>query len=72
MSQDPIGLISGEPNLYAYVHDPNGWLDVFGLAKTYDSNSNRWRDTETGRYSKKPTDPGEMVHNGQIKHGDIQ
>ncbi|MFD2909219.1 RHS repeat-associated core domain-containing protein [Flavobacterium ardleyense] len=31
ISQDPIGLISGEPNLYAYVQDPNGWVDVFGL-----------------------------------------
>ena len=27
--------MSGEPNLYAYVHDPNGWLDVFGLTKSY-------------------------------------
>jgi uncharacterized protein RhaS with RHS repeats len=26
ISQDPIGL-----QLYAYVHDPNYWLDEFGL-----------------------------------------
>ncbi len=31
ISQDPIRLRSGEPNLYAYVNDPNGWVDMFGL-----------------------------------------
>ncbi|MDO6855337.1 RHS repeat-associated core domain-containing protein [Cellulophaga lytica] len=34
ISQDPIGLHSGEPNFYAYVTDSNTWVDVFGLAKT--------------------------------------
>lgn len=33
ISQDPIGLASGELNFYAYVHDPSNWLDVFGLEK---------------------------------------
>ncbi len=31
ISQDPIGLLSGEPNLYAYVEDSNTFIDVFGL-----------------------------------------
>lgn len=31
ISQDPIGLNSGGPNLYVYVHDPNSWVDIFGL-----------------------------------------
>jgi RHS repeat-associated protein len=31
ISQDPIGLHSGEPNFYAYVHDSNSWIDPFGL-----------------------------------------
>jgi uncharacterized protein RhaS with RHS repeats len=31
LSQDPIGLASGEPNFYAYVHDTNSWVDVLGL-----------------------------------------
>ncbi|WP_084470761.1 RHS repeat-associated core domain-containing protein [Cellulophaga geojensis] len=31
ISQDPIGLASGEPNFYAYVSDSNSWVDVFGL-----------------------------------------
>lgn len=33
ISQDPIGLMSGEFNFYNYVENPNGWTDVFGLAK---------------------------------------
>jgi len=32
ISRDPIGLNSGEYGLYNYVGDPNGWVDVFGLA----------------------------------------
>jgi RHS repeat-associated protein len=32
LSQDPIGLAGGAV-LYAYVHDPNSWVDVFGLEK---------------------------------------
>lgn len=31
ISQDPIGLESGEPNFYAYVHDTNTWIDPLGL-----------------------------------------
>ncbi|WP_444667068.1 RHS repeat domain-containing protein [Flavobacterium columnare] len=31
ISQDPIGLLSGEPNFYAYVRDSNTWIDPFGL-----------------------------------------
>ncbi|WP_159289946.1 RHS repeat domain-containing protein [Tenacibaculum maritimum] len=32
ISQDPIGLLGNNPNLYAYVHDVNSWVDPFGLA----------------------------------------
>jgi RHS repeat-associated protein len=31
ISQDPIGLAGNNPTLYGYVHDPNSWIDVFGL-----------------------------------------
>jgi RHS repeat-associated protein len=31
ISQDPIGL-NGGTSLYSYVHDTNGWVDVFGLS----------------------------------------
>ena len=34
ISQDPIGLNSGEFNLYSYVDDTNGWIDALGLAGT--------------------------------------
>lgn len=33
ISQDPIRLASGEDNLYMYVHDVNGWIDVLGLSR---------------------------------------
>ncbi|MCL5247596.1 AHH domain-containing protein [Cellulophaga sp. 20_2_10] len=39
ISQDPIGLASGEPNFYAYVSDSNSWVDVFGLNSTALANS---------------------------------
>jgi RHS repeat-associated protein len=31
LSQDPIRLLGGD-KFYGYVHDPNGWVDVLGLA----------------------------------------
>ncbi|WP_158978799.1 RHS repeat-associated core domain-containing protein [Cellulophaga sp. L1A9] len=34
ISQDPIGLAGGMPNLYSYVHDSNAWVDPFGLARS--------------------------------------
>ena len=33
ITQDPIGLAGGNPTLYGYVHDPNTWIDPFGLAR---------------------------------------
>jgi len=31
ISQDPIRLAGGMPNMYSYVHDLNSWVDPFGL-----------------------------------------
>ena len=31
ISQDPIRLAGNNPTLYAFVTDPNLWVDVFGL-----------------------------------------
>ena len=34
--QDPIGLAGGNPTLYAYVRDPNSWVDPWGLWTYYE------------------------------------
>ncbi|MCV9933722.1 RHS repeat-associated core domain-containing protein [Flavobacterium sp. LS1R47] len=31
LNQDPIGIEGSNPNFYAYVHDSNSWVDIFGL-----------------------------------------
>ncbi|WP_159248513.1 RHS repeat-associated core domain-containing protein [Tenacibaculum maritimum] len=31
ISKDPIGLEGGMPNMYAYVHNSNSWVDPLGL-----------------------------------------
>jgi RHS repeat-associated protein len=33
VSQDPIGLLSGEFGFYNYVNDTNGFVDILGLAR---------------------------------------
>lgn len=40
ISQDPIGL-NGGYELYAYVSEPNGWIDVLGLSKCPSKGSNK-------------------------------
>jgi RHS repeat-associated protein len=45
ISQDPIGL-NGGATLYAYVHDPNSWIDLFGLRGKESFPS--WMPTKTG------------------------
>ncbi|MCX8581329.1 hypothetical protein J3U18_06465 [Gilliamella sp. B3482] len=35
ISKDPIGLQGNNPNLYAYVHDSNAWVDPFGLSPIF-------------------------------------
>jgi len=47
ISQDPIDLDGNNPNIYAYVQNPNIWIDVFGLL-------NENRDPQTGRFAKNP------------------
>ncbi|MEN7547382.1 RHS repeat-associated core domain-containing protein [Rapidithrix thailandica] len=32
ISQDPIGLAGNNPNIYAYTHDNNVWIDPWGLS----------------------------------------
>jgi uncharacterized protein RhaS with RHS repeats len=59
LSQDPIGLAGGVMNLYSYVPDTNGWVDIFGLsgnggAYIFDvtathSNGNKTTETYIGK-----------------------
>ncbi|WP_158979739.1 RHS repeat-associated core domain-containing protein [Cellulophaga sp. L1A9] len=35
ISQDPLGIQSANPNIYAYVHDSNSFIDPFGLKELY-------------------------------------
>ncbi|WP_202984993.1 RHS repeat domain-containing protein [Gilliamella sp. ESL0250] len=67
---DLIGLLGGF-NLYQYA--PNGltWVDLLGLSCSFNSKSNRSRNNETGRFTKRPTDPSELVKNGRVNKADI-
>ncbi|MGG6229999.1 RHS repeat-associated core domain-containing protein [Tenacibaculum sp. SDUM215027] len=47
ISQDPIRLQSGEPNLYAYVNDSNSLVDIFGLSSIFPT-STVWTAPSTG------------------------
>ena len=38
LSQDPIS-IAGGLNIYAYVHDPNSWIDSLGLSPNLNTNT---------------------------------
>ncbi len=60
LSQDPIGLHSGQFNLYAYVEDSNSLVDIFGLECGRKVPSDFFYKT---RYTNKVM--------GQIKKGDF-
>ena len=47
ISQDPIGLVSGQSNFHAYVHDTNTWIDPLGLA-SYNKNIKDLREGPNG------------------------
>jgi RHS repeat-associated protein len=55
MSRDPAGLLGGF-NVHSYAPNPIQWVDPLGLAPTWDCKSNKWRDSATGRYRRRPTD----------------
>nr|WP_278565817.1 RHS repeat-associated core domain-containing protein [Prevotella melaninogenica] len=40
ISQDPIGLLGGNPTIYGYVKDLNSWVDSFGLKNIIFTSSN--------------------------------
>ncbi|MEZ4786701.1 MAG: RHS repeat-associated core domain-containing protein [Flavobacterium haoranii] len=45
ISVDPIGLMGGM-TFYGYVHDTNGWLDLFGLSKKKGTYTGNGKDLE--------------------------
>ena len=47
ISQDPIGLAGGD-KLYGYVHDPNSWIDQFGLNSTLFRGDNFYKGGDIG------------------------
>ncbi|MFW0739750.1 RHS repeat-associated core domain-containing protein [Flavobacterium sp. T12S277] len=50
LSQDPIGLAGNNPNLYAYTHDTNYWVDIFGLSVVA-SSWNQFQSQTSGWFS---------------------
>lgn len=67
---DPIGLAGGI-NLHQYAPNPIAWIDPWGLSCSFDNKANRWRNNETGRFTPRPTNPGDMLRNGKVDHGDV-
>jgi len=49
ISQDPIGLAGGNPTLYGYVGDTNGWIDPLGLARSAGNGGNSQGNTTQTR-----------------------
>jgi len=65
ISQDPIGLAGGNPNIYGYVEDTNGWMDVFGLAG-YKKNKGQKPQPLTKREKKKFEEALEKITGGDL------
>ncbi|GHT70543.1 hypothetical protein AGMMS50239_39050 [Bacteroidia bacterium] len=67
ISQDSIGLAGNNPTLYAYVHDPNNWLDVFGLDCSKNAKILRSNMAKEGRIVGKGEAAGHIVASGGSK-----
>ncbi|WP_452228999.1 RHS repeat domain-containing protein, partial [Lacinutrix sp. MEBiC02404] len=66
ISVDPIGLLSGEYNLYVYVNDSNGEIDVFGLS-IYSQNRRKREKGKHTRNSEYPHGNKKKVREDVIK-----
>lgn len=53
ISRDPAGLLGGF-NVHSYAPNPIQWVDPLGLAPIWDCKSDKWRDSATGRYRRRP------------------
>jgi len=47
------------------------WIDPWGWACSFSSKAKRWRNSETGRFTRRPTSPAELVNNGKIDYRDV-
>jgi uncharacterized protein RhaS with RHS repeats len=68
LSQDPIGLAGNNPTLYAYVHDTNVWLDVWGLQCA--KHGNRKGKQRAEGYTLRDLDTGEIKKIGETTRGE--
>jgi uncharacterized protein RhaS with RHS repeats len=65
LSQDPIGLEASNPNIYAYVHDPNTWTDPLGLDGILTISSDSPKGDPIGHAFISVTENGKTTHIGQ-------
>jgi len=54
ITQDPIGLAGGNPTLYGYVSDPNGWIDPLGLCTTGSKDTGNTKKVPSNSTAKTP------------------
>ena len=53
-----------------YVATTTGTWTLAHNGCTWDSRVDRWRDTETGRFTTAPSDPSGLVSNGRINYNE--
>ncbi|HRI19383.1 MAG TPA: DUF6531 domain-containing protein [Panacibacter sp.] len=74
VSRDPIGLHSDEPNFYIYVCDPNFWVDILGLNKSYNTvdqsnkkkNQKLLKDLDEGKFRRAVYENDPQKYGGAI------
>ena len=54
LTQDPIRFFGGH-NFYKYGPNPTMWVDPLGLSPKWNCKTNRWHESENGRFISRPT-----------------
>jgi RHS repeat-associated protein len=80
ISQDPIRMEGDDFNMYAYVHDTNTWIDIFGLTgtymfqfesgETYIGKGPKGRFTTSIRHRKRTASNPQLVRKAHMDFGD--